>query len=227
MFKKIKNCFAFTVWFFSYFVVFFLSKIFLSISVSYEDKKFKGVKSPMLVVSNHKNLFDPWIIFVSMPFWSYVKLLPIRPFVKNKFSEKKSLLGVLSSLGVIKFVYFIYNVIVVSNNGDFEDKIKPIVDTLKEKNTVLIFPEGKIILDTEVGEFKKGAVVVQERTGVPILPCAVRHGKRGLFRKKVSVSFGKITYVPKEFLNNKEDYSEAREYLREETLRLYNKKNVG
>lgn len=225
MFKKIRNHIACTVWFLSYFVVYFLSKIFLSIEVHYEDKSFKDVKKPTIVVSNHENPFDPWIIFVSMPFWSYVKLLPVRPFAKNKFSEKRSFLGVLSSLRIINFIYFIYNVIIVSSDVSFEEKIKPIIDSIKENNTVLIFPEGKIILDTEVGEFKKGAVVIQERTGAPILPCAISHGKRGLFRKKVYVSFGKPFYISKELMDNKDDYAEAREDLRKKIKNLYQKSN--
>jgi 1-acyl-sn-glycerol-3-phosphate acyltransferase len=221
MFNKIRKFITGTLCFFSYFVVFILSKIFLSIEVYYEDKKFKEVKNPVLIVANHKNIIDPWIIFVSIPFWRYLKILPITAFAKNKFSETKSFFGVMYNLGIIDFVYFIYNVIIVSSGVTFEEKIKPVIDSINEKNTVLMFPEGKITLDTEVGEFKKGAIVVQERTGVPILPCAISHGKRTLFRKKVFVSFGTIVYVPKNLLDKDSDYKKASDYLRKEILRLY------
>ncbi len=220
IFEKIKNTISLFVWLVSYFVVFVLSKIFLSISTYYEDKDFQKIRKPVIVVSNHKSCFDPWIIFVSLPFKVLLRLLPIRPFAKNNF-KKNSLLWFLSSLKITAFVYYIYNVITIPDVDSFQEKIKPLVKALKEKNTILIFPEGKIILNEDVGEFKKGIVALQERTGVPILPCAVHYDKKGIFRRKTQVSFGKATYVPKKLLKNKEDYTEAREYLRKEVLRLY------
>jgi 1-acyl-sn-glycerol-3-phosphate acyltransferase len=222
--QKIKNNISLFVWLFSYFVVFVLSKIFFSIKTSYEDKNFQKIRKPVIVVSNHKNQFDPWIIFVSLPFKVFLRLLPIRPFAKDNF-KKNSFLGFLASSKIIVFIYYIYNVITIPDVSSFQEKINPLIRALKENNTILIFPEGKIILNEDVGDFKKGAVALQEETGAPILPCSVRYGKRRFLRKKVEVSFGKAFYVPKKLLKNKEDYAEGRAYLRKEILRLYKKKN--
>lgn len=227
MHRKIKRGISFLVWLKSYFFVFIVSKPFVSLSVSYEDREFKGVKRPMIVTSNHKGPFDPWMIFLSLPFRVYLRLLPIRPFAKRRFKNKRSFLGLMSSLGIVGFIYYIYNVITIPDSDSFEDKIQPLLNALKKEDTILMFPEGGFFLNDGVGEFKKGTVVLQERTGVPILPCAVRYGEKGLFRTKIYVTFGKTFFIPKELLNNSEDYMEAREYLKEEILRLYKKNNVG
>ena len=97
MSEKIRNSVSLFVWFISYFIVFVLSKIFLSLHVQYEDKSFKEIKKPVIVVSNHKNSFDPWVIFVSLPFRVLLGLLPIRPFAKRTF-KNDSFLGGLQPL---------------------------------------------------------------------------------------------------------------------------------
>ncbi len=223
MHRKIKRSISFLVWLVSYFVVFVVSKPFVSLSVSYEDREFKGVKRPMIVTSNHKGPFDPWMIFLSLPFRVYLRLLPIRPFAKRRFKNKRSLLGLMSLLGIVGFIYYIYNVITIPDSDSFEEKIQPLVETLKSKDTILMFPEGSFFLNDGVGEFKKGTVVLQERTGVPILPCAVRYGERKLFRRKMNVSFGEVFYIPEHLIKGEEEYTEARECLRGRVLELYNK----
>ncbi|MGM0628822.1 MAG: lysophospholipid acyltransferase family protein [Patescibacteria group bacterium] len=218
--RKIKKSVALSVWFFSYFVVFIVSKIFLSIQTYYEDENFKDVKKPMVVVSNHKTPFDPWIIFVSLPFTVLLRLFPIRPFAKKEF-KGNSFLAVLSKLKITKFIYYIYDVITIPDTDSFDGKIDPLVEALKNKNTILMFPEGGIFFKEGVSEFKKGAVAIQERSGAPILPCSVRLGSKRLFRRKVFVSFGEVLYIPKDLFNEDESYTEAREYLREKVSGLY------
>ena len=225
MLEKIRNTVSVFIYIISHFVVFFLSKIFLSVYINYEDKDFKEIKRPVIIVSNHKNSFDAWVILYSLPFRVFFRILPIRAFAKKRF-EKSFLWDKLYRLKIIDFVYYIYNVITIPEVDSFEGKTKPLVEALNNKNSILMFPEGRIILEEGVGEFKKGVVYLQDMTGTPILPCAVCYGKKTFFRRKTSVSFGKAFYTPKELLKNKENYLEAREYLRKEILRLYNKNNV-
>ena len=234
MLKKIRRKVALFVWVFSYIPVFILVKIFASREVYCEDKRFKGVKRPIIVVSNHKGFFDPWIIFSSLPFRVFLRLLPIRPFAKTKFREKGIFIGALSSLGILRFVYFIYDVITIPDVDSFDEKIKPLVKALEEQGTILMFPEGRIISGDEVGEFKKGAAAIQMITGVPILPCAVRYKKKFLFRHRIVVSFGSPVFLwnkdglrtgakkrkPQKSFDEKER-EKALERLRQEVIRLY------
>ncbi len=223
MAEKIKGSISFFVWLVSYFFLFIFIKFFLSIHVRYEDECFQGIENPTIVVSNHKNSFDPWIIFTSVPFKVFLKLLPIRPFATKKF-HNKPLLDTLSSLGIISFIYYIYNVITIPDTESFEEKTKPIINALNKKNSILIFPEGRITKDEDVGKFKKGVIYLQERTKAPILPCSIRFGNRGWFRRKAFVSFGKTFYTPKDLTEeNERDYYEAREFLRKKIKILYRK----
>lgn len=227
MSEKIRNRVAFIVWIFCYFSSSIFLRFFLSIKIYYKDKNFKNLKKPIIVVSNHKSPFDPWVLSVAMPFRQHLKISPVRPFARKDFPNKKSFLGALSFLGILSFLYYIYNVITIPDVDSFEGKTQPLLDALNNKNSILMFPEGKMILKEDVGEFKKGVVYLQEKTGVPILPCAVRYGGKGLFRRKVFVSFGEVLYLPKRLFRNKDDYFEAREYLRGEILSLYKKSDVG
>ncbi|MFP4617190.1 MAG: lysophospholipid acyltransferase family protein [Candidatus Paceibacterota bacterium] len=225
MMAKVRKYISLVVWWASYFIVFFVSKFFFSVHVHYEDRDFKEVKRPVIVVSNHKHPCDPWIVFGSLPFKVFLRLLPIRPFAKKKFN-KNSFLRVLTFLKITGFVYYIYNVITIPNTESFEEKIHPLVETLQNNNSILMFPEGGIFFNEGIGDFKKGAVVIQERTDVPILPCAVRYGQKRLFRRKASVTFGETLYIPKDLLDKEDGYVKASEYLREKVVSLFAKSKI-
>lgn len=221
MSATIKKGMVLVSWILSYFGAFCVARIFYSIHIHYEKDCLKEIKKPMIIVSNHKKPFDPWIIIPAIPFFSFLKLLPIRPFAKKKFPKRAYILRFLSALGVVRFVYYIYDAISIPDTESFEEKIHPLVETLQNNNSILMFPEGGIFFNEGIGVFKKGIVVIQERTDVPILPCAVRYGEKGIFRRKVRVSFGETVYIPEELLKNEDDYSEARECLRQNVFRLY------
>lgn len=88
---------------------------------------------------------------------------------------------------------------------------------LKNGGTVGIFPEGtRNKTQDELLPFKKGAVLIAQRTNSKIVPFALK-GKYKLFRKGIILEFGK----PIEVFNLEKE--EANDELKEEVLELIRK----
>ena len=64
------------------------------------------------------------------------------------------------------------------------------VQLLKQGGAVAVFPEGKTNHSPKLAPFKFGAVAMAGRARVPIIP-AVIVGKYSLFRRKLSITYGK------------------------------------
>lgn len=88
---------------------------------------------------------------------------------------------------------------------------------LNSGGAIGIFPEGtRNRTQNDLLPFKKGAVIIAQRTNSKIVPFAIR-GKYKLFRKNVVLEFGK----PIEILS--EDKNEANDELKKEVLELLRK----
>lgn len=88
---------------------------------------------------------------------------------------------------------------------------------LNSGGAIGIFPEGtRNRTKNDLLPFKKGAVIIAQRTNSKIVPFAIR-GKYKLFRKNVVLEFGK----PIEILS--EDKNEANDELKKEVLELLRK----
>lgn len=88
---------------------------------------------------------------------------------------------------------------------------------LKNGGTVGIFPEGtRNRTEEELLPFRKGAVLIAQRTNSKIVPFALK-GKYKLFRKGIILEFGK----PIEVFNLEKE--EANDELKEEVLELIRK----
>ena len=223
MFKKIRTVIAFCVWFVSYLITRPFTRLFGTVRVHYEDGDLGKIQRPVIIASNHKGSFDPWFLVSSLPFSVFMRLLPIRPLVSRKFSEENKVGRFVSALGLMSVVYYLYNVIPVPSVDSFEGKIHPLVKALNNDETVLMFPEGRIVSGEDVRDLKKGIVHLQQRTDVPILPCGIRYDRRGFFLYDVHVSFGKPLFIPKDLYAAADDegYATARRHLREKLVELY------
>ena len=89
---------------------------------------------------------------------------------------------------------------------------------LNNGGTIGIFPEGtRNKSNEELLKFRHGTVRIAQKTNTPILPFAIRN-KYKIFRKSVVIEFGK----PIDVTNM--EIEEANEYLRNEVLKLLDKK---
>jgi 1-acyl-sn-glycerol-3-phosphate acyltransferase len=187
-----------------------------------KTSNFSGVGRTAIVISNHAGILDPWIIFSSLPLPVFYRLLPVRPYATLDFKKENRLLRFFKKTGITGAIYYLYNVIAISRNGSFEEKINPLVHALQKKDSVLMFPEGSISTKEVIRPFKKGVVELYRRTGVPILPCVLKYRKRGILFYKIEVVFGEPLHIPKEILEGGgEFHMNSIEFLENKLKKLY------
>jgi 1-acyl-sn-glycerol-3-phosphate acyltransferase len=203
--------------YFVYISTWFLIKpllFFIFYTKYYKDKKVDELKSPFIIVSNHKSFIDPWLIGSGLSFKS--KLFPIIWLAAEKFFK----------MPIISLIVKAYSSLPVKKNIEIEKELEEAVHYLKEeKVSIGIFPEGKIIFDPEKIEiFKRGVGFLYKETKVPILPIAIRFSKKFEWldlitrRNKVSVYFGRPIY---DINFHGEDLTEISNYIREEIKDLF------
>jgi len=140
------------------------------------------------------------------------------------------------------FFYFFGGVIPI-NRYDEESKKRAMIECqerLKKGEILIIYPEGTRTKDGKIGDFKKGVAKLHLKSGVPILPVAIKGnfelmpvGRRFPFLKRiVRINVGNLLDFKeeKEMVKNiKEDSPEYKQLLeritkklREEIINLYN-----
>lgn len=183
---------------------------------------------PLLIVSNHKHVFDPWFITLSLPFSQFRKILPIRFLATRNF--KNPLFNIIYWVIIYPFMYWPNGVYVLPPRGKdahltIDEKTQEVREAMANHEALLFFAEGGLYKKEGVGEFKRGATYIQKETGASILPLAIRF--KGVWwlpwpLGKRYISWSKqIIYIPKEMVNN-EHIASAR--LREHVVFLYEKK---
>ncbi len=80
----------------------------------------------------------------------------------------------------------------------YDDAFETIAAELDEGNIVCIFPEGKLTIDGEIGEFKTGIEKILKRNPVPVVPSALRGLWGSFFSHKGKPALSKL---PKRFFS--------------------------
>lgn len=118
-------------------------------------KKYRGrIKGGMIVVSNHVDFGDPFVLGTC--FW-YRRMffLTAKEVMKNRVLE-----ALLKGIGCIKIDREISDI----------DAIRKSVAVLKEGKCLAVFPQGGLHRDGEIDQIKSGAILIAMQAGVPILP---------------------------------------------------------
>ena len=90
-------------------------------------------------------------------------------------------------------------------------------EILQKGGSVGIFPEGtRNRTSQELLKFRHGAVAIAKETNSKIIPFAIR-GKYRLFRKGLTIEFGKPIDV------SQMEIEEANDYVRNEVLNIFRK----
>jgi 1-acyl-sn-glycerol-3-phosphate acyltransferase len=221
---KIKIFIAWFIWRLTY-AIKNLFLVFTKLHVVYEDNKFNGIRKPLILISNHQGIFDPWYISFAIPFRVlFDEIYPLRVFSSVKMSEKNAVGKIFKAVGLMRLAYYSYNSIEVPNAGTLEEKIAPLVEAINNNESVLIFPEGGLALSESVREFKKGVIKLHKITRAPIVPISIRYKKRKFPFFDIYISIGKVFSIPQGLLNEVADkeFLEARTLLRNTVVQLYN-----
>ena len=154
---------------------------------------------PLIFAGNHKHAVDPVVVMAN-----------VKPMVHYmaKHTLFKGLHGkMLESIGIIK----------VNRSKSNPMAILEAQEVLKNGGAIGIFPEGtRNKTNEELLKFRHGAVSIAKKTGVKIIPFAIR-GEYKLFRKGLIIEFGK----PLDF--SEKEIDEANNCLRNEVLSLLRK----
>lgn len=157
----------------------------------------RDMKDGALFAVSHSSELNPILVPATLPFLS--RLMPMfyvsreTAFYlrdgKREFSLKQVFYG-----GNFFKLWGAYPVTV--GLGDYELALKHHIKILNDGRSVCIFPEGKITRDGFVGEGKPGVAYLLWRTGVPVIPVAIRGDYRitlrGFLSRKrtITVSYG-------------------------------------
>jgi len=117
--------------------------------------EFKYKNKGLIFASNHIGYMDPFLISFSIPFRDALKIAPMR-FVTNKRFFRNPILG-----------FFLACVGGISTKKGILPKL---VSRLKNKESVLIFPEGFIEKENIVHNPKVGVVYLEKHTNSFIIP---------------------------------------------------------
>lgn len=178
---------------------------------------------PVIIVSNHKSMYDPWFLTMTLPFSIYKKIVPIRFLASQNFNN--SFLNAIYFFIIYPFIYFLNGVLLLPprrKNGilTIEDKTASSIAALKRGETLIIFAEGKVWRYKGVHEFKRGPAYIQKNTQAPILLVSIRfQGYWWLpWHKRIIHWDNKHIFIPEEIIDDSE---KATEWLRQGVIRLY------
>lgn len=135
----------------------------------------------VLIVSNHASFLDPMILGVGAPRPVY--------FMARDTLAKVPLLGAwMRGVGVV----------LVDRNAPSAKTLATVIENLKQGHAVGVFPEGTRTTTGELGEFKRGILLLLKKTRATVVPAAIRGSFHALPRGRrlprlfcrCSVSYG-------------------------------------
>ena len=166
------------------------------------DEKIDLNKS-YVVVSNHPSTLDIFTHITALP-------VSIRFLTKTELFRIPVFGRVLKVLGLPR----IDREIASANFEKINDSISKVI---KDKNSIMIFPEGKRSNQRDLLPFKKGAAYISKDFQLPIIP-VVTHNAHNLMRKgEVWLRSGEITIEILNPINYSEELT-----VEEITAKIYN-----
>ena len=156
-------------------------------------------EGPIIFVGNHRHAFDPIVVM------TYTNRIV---HYMAKESIFKGIHGkIFESIGLIK----------VHRNKSNPVAVMEAQEILQQGGTVGVFPEGtRNKTNQELLKFRHGAVAIAKETNSKIIPFAIK-GKYRLFKKGLSIEFGKPVDV------SQMGIEEANDYIRNEVLNIFRK----
>ena len=168
-----------------------LSKFWFRLEV-HGAEHLKGLNGPLVMVANHKSYIDAFLVFAAIPSWWRSPILPVRAMGNDGFFKNPFMRLLMHALGSYP-----------SYRGQGLDiSLKKPLEILKKDGVVGIYPEGKRIINEEIGFFKRGVGELARRApGISILPISI-HGPDGSILqvlprpfKTIRINFGR-PYIP-------------------------------
>lgn len=132
---------------------------------------------PVIIVSNHESYLDPPLVGV-------IHQKPVH------FLARKTL---FRSFGAWLFPRM--NVVPVDQDRPDMTSLKTIIKLIRQKNRVVIFPEGSRTLDGELQSAEAGTGLIVAKTKAPVQPIRIFGAYNALPRGSAKISFCPISVV--------------------------------
>ena len=181
-----------------------MGKIFLKLEVRGVNN-FKDIKpGGTLFIANHHGYWDPFLIGSVLPY-SYLKNVKrLRFMTAENYINNKWYGSLISFVGA----YCVYK-----SGGDYKKSLAETIRLLKDRQDVLLFPNGKRDIEFYPKNTKSGIAYLANILNLQIIPVYISNTYKITFidfifrKKKVIINFGKKIEV-KEILNGFSTYKE-------------------
>lgn len=157
-----------------------------------------------IICPNHYFWLDPPLVAVFMP-------RKVRPMAKQELFDKHVLGFILRKLGAFP---------VKRGEGDL-NAIKTTLKTLKDKQLVLLFPEGTRIKGGKLGKANPGVAMLSIKSGKPAIPVLIQ-GSYKLFSRMI-ITIGE----PVDFIKYKKDRMTNDDYVETSQIIMSKIKELG
>ena len=161
--------------------VWILIRVFYRVEIRGRENLEK-ISPPLVIASNHKTLFDGFLILIALPWFS--RFLPGR-YMTEELHFRGPVLEFLRKLRVLQFIYRLTGGFPSYRGEGVEKAIEHPLKLLRRKGTVLMFPEGRLAPGDGLGVFYNGTAALVAKSGAPILPFFIK-----IERRKIIITIG-------------------------------------
>ena len=166
---------------------------FVGVNLIVEGAEKVDKNKSYVVVSNHPSTLDIFTHITALP-------VSIRFLTKSELFRIPIFGRVLKVLGLPK----IDRENASANFNKINDSINKVIEN---KNSIMIFPEGKRSNQKELLPFKKGAAFISKDFNLPIIPVVSHNAHNLMVKGKVWLKSGDIHIEIMDPINNPNDYT--------------------
>lgn len=152
--------------------------LLLPVSMSGLENIEKG--KPYIVIPNHQSIFDIFLLY------GYIG-------IKFKWMMKKELERIPLVGAACRKAGFIY--IERGSKSGSRESMAETEKTLSRGMSMIIFPEGTRTADGKIGRFKKGAFLLSEELGIPLLPVTINGAYQVMSRHARLVTWHPLSFT--------------------------------
>lgn len=182
---KLVNYFAKFTQYLTWPFLFVIFYSFFKIKISNNDV-FDRVDRPFIIIANHTSFYDSFLFRIILGI--NTPHLPLRFMAVNNFENK--LMNIFAFFGIIDFIYSLFGVFTVTLGLGIERNLEKPLKIIEDGGNIVIYPEGRIVKQDEIGPFKNGASVLYKRTGVEVIPISIRKIRGASIRPRIVINVG-------------------------------------
>jgi 1-acyl-sn-glycerol-3-phosphate acyltransferase len=142
-----------------------------------------------LFISNHHGAIDPFLVSAAIPGSYYKKIKCLRYLTYYKYIRRRP-------YGIFIWLMGAYSIVPGKNKNDYEKILGKTVKLLKQDQSVLMFPTGKLERDFDPKNARPGVAYLAKTVNPVIVPVYIKDtykiGLKDFYlrKRRVSVEFG-------------------------------------